>query len=69
LLALTFLLLPSFANSQTKTLSKTKDTLNIGFVLYTKGSTPGTFYARWNYHGLQMAKSAQKVVEWKLKMV
>ena len=49
LLALAFLLLPSFANSQTKTSSKTRDTLNIGFVLYTKGSTPGTLYARWNY--------------------
>ena len=49
LLAIAFLLLPSFANSQTKTLTKTKDTLNIGFVLYTKGSTPGTLYARWNY--------------------
>ena len=46
---LCFLLLPSFANSQTKTSSKTKDTLNIGFVLYTKGSSPGTLYARWNY--------------------
>ena len=49
LLTLTFLLLHSFANSQTKTSSNTRDTLNIGFVLYTKGSTPGTLYARWNY--------------------
>ena len=49
LFALAFLLLPSFANAQTKTLSKTRDTLNIGFVLYTKGSSPGTLYARWNY--------------------
>jgi hypothetical protein len=48
-LALAFLLLPTFANSQTKTPTKTRDTLNIGFVLYTKGSTPGTLYARWNY--------------------
>jgi len=48
-LALTFCLIPSFANSQTKTSPTTKDTLNIGFVHYTKGSTPGTLYARWNY--------------------
>jgi hypothetical protein len=48
-LALAFLLLPTFANSQINPSSKTKDTLNIGFVLYTKGSTPGTLYARWNY--------------------
>ena len=26
-----------------------KDTLNIGFVLYTKSNTPGTLFARWNY--------------------
>ena len=49
LLALALLMIPGFANSQSKTLSKARDTLNIGFVLYTKGSTPGTLYARWNY--------------------
>jgi len=43
------ILLPTFVNSQTSQTSKIKDTLNIGFVLYTKGSTPGTLYARWNY--------------------
>jgi len=26
-----------------------QDTLNIGFVLYTPGYTPGTLYARWTY--------------------
>ncbi|MBX9785372.1 MAG: hypothetical protein K2X48_18965 [Chitinophagaceae bacterium] len=49
LLALAFLLLPCFASSQTKTAAKSKDTLNIGFVLYTKSNTPGTLFARWNY--------------------
>ena len=49
LIALSFFLLPTFANSQTTTSPKTRDTLNIGFVLYTKGNTPGTLYARWNY--------------------
>lgn len=29
--------------------SEPQDTLNIGFVLYTKGYTPGTLYARWTY--------------------
>lgn len=29
--------------------SVSHDTLNIGFVLYTKGYTPGTLYARWTY--------------------
>src|SRR6478672_10381627 len=48
-LAVAFWMLPTFANSQNNPSSKTKDTLNIGFVLYTKGSTPGTLYARWNY--------------------
>jgi hypothetical protein len=48
-LILSFLLLPTFASSQNNPSSKTKDTLNIGFVLYTKGNTPGTLYARWNY--------------------
>jgi hypothetical protein len=44
-----FLLLSSFLKAQNETSSKTKDTLNIGFVLYTKGSSSGTLYARWNY--------------------
>jgi hypothetical protein len=38
-LTLAFLLLPTFANSQINPSSKTRDTLNIGFVLYTKAST------------------------------
>ena len=49
LLALAFSMMPFTANSQTKSSSKTRDTLNIGFVLYTKGNTSGTLYARWNY--------------------
>jgi len=48
-LAQIFLLLPFVASSQTNTISKTRDTLNIGFVLYTKASTPGTLNAKWNY--------------------
>jgi hypothetical protein len=48
ILALSLLLLPSFASAQTNT-AKSRDTLNIGFVLYTKAATPGTLNARWNY--------------------
>ena len=43
-------ILPFAGNSQTvKQKSPEKDTLNIGFVLYTKSNTPGTLFARWNY--------------------
>ena len=49
MLALAFLLMPCIAKSQAKATSKARDTLNIGFVHYTKGSSPGTLYARWNY--------------------
>jgi hypothetical protein len=49
LLTLAFLFLPGFTNSQTKASANVRDTLNIGFVQYTKGGTPGTLYARWNY--------------------
>ncbi len=48
-LVFAFLSLPSMANSQNTASSKSGDTLNIGFVLYTKSNTPGTLYARWNY--------------------
>ena len=49
ILALAFALSPSCASSQSTITSKPKDTLNIGFVLYTKGTAPGTLKARWNY--------------------
>ncbi len=49
IMAISLAISPSCASSQTIVFSKTRDTLNIGFVLYTKGSTPGTLYARWNY--------------------
>jgi hypothetical protein len=49
MLAFTFVIFPSNASSQTITPSKTRDTLNIGFVLYTRSGTPGTLFARWNY--------------------
>ena len=51
LIVLTLIFIIPFAgNSQTvKQKSPEKDTLNIGFVLYTKSNTPGTLFARWNY--------------------
>ena len=51
LIGLQLIFLISFAvNAQTvKQKSTEKDTLNIGFVLYTKSNTPGTLFARWNY--------------------
>ena len=49
ILSLIFII-PFAGNSQTvKQKSLEKDTLNIGFVLYTKSNTPGTLFARWNY--------------------
>ncbi|WP_462222067.1 hypothetical protein [Ferruginibacter sp.] len=41
-------IIPFAGNSQTVK-QKSSDTLNIGFVLYTKSNTPGTLFARWNY--------------------
>ena len=35
--------------ASTPMVSVPQDTLNIGFVLYTKGNTPGTLNARWTY--------------------
>ena len=48
-LILAFAIFPIFSYSQTDTDSNKKELLNIGFVLYTKSSTPGTLFARWNY--------------------
>lgn len=49
LLILTFVILPPHANSQTNAASATRDTLNIGYAVYTKGPRPGTLNAIWNY--------------------
>jgi len=49
ILILTFAIFPSHANSQSDAASATRDTLNIGYAVYTKGTTPGTLNAIWNY--------------------
>jgi len=36
--------------------SAKRDTLNIGFVLYTKSAVPGTLNARWNYANVYSGK-------------
>ena len=36
--------------------SEARQSLNIGFVLYTKGTVPGTLNARWSYQNLYTGK-------------
>jgi hypothetical protein len=42
LLIATFAILPSHAHSQRNAASATRDTFNIGYAVYTKGTKPGT---------------------------
>ena len=49
LLILIFGIFPNLSPSQNSSDSEKEELLNIGFVLYTKGNTPGTLFARWNY--------------------
>ena len=56
LLSLTFAILPCDANSQSSAASATRDTLNIGYAVYTKGATPGTLNAIWNYANVWSGK-------------
>ena len=53
--ALTVLLFTSGFASVPKA-TKTRDTLNIGFALYTRSATPGTLNARWNYANVYSGK-------------
>lgn len=56
ILALTFAMFPYHANSQSNTASVIRDTLNIGYGIYTKGATPGTLNAIWNYANVWSGK-------------
>ena len=56
ILALTFVIFSSRANCQSNTVSVTRDTLNIGYAVYTKGATPGTMNAIWNYANIWSGK-------------
>ena len=56
LLAFTFTIFPSHANSQSSLTSVSRDTFNIGFASYTKGTTPGTLNAIWNYANVYYGK-------------
>ncbi|HET9826628.1 MAG TPA: hypothetical protein VFP87_14910 [Chitinophagaceae bacterium] len=49
-------ILPYHANCQSNTASATRDTLNIGYGIYTKGATPGTLDAIWNYANIWSGK-------------
>jgi hypothetical protein len=52
----TFAILPSHASSQSNTAPATRDTLNIGYAVYTKGAKPGTLNAIWNYANVWSGK-------------
>ena len=56
ILALAFAIFPYHANSQSNTASVTRDTLNIGYGIYSKGATPGTLNAIWNYANVWSGK-------------
>ena len=56
LLILAFAILPYHANSQSNAASATRDTLNIGYGVYTKGATAGTLNAIWNYANVWSGK-------------
>ena len=56
LLILTFAILPDHANSQSNAVSANRDTLNIGYAVYTKGAKPGTLNAIWNYANVWTGK-------------
>jgi hypothetical protein len=52
---LTASLLPSGGRSGAQA-ADTRQALNIGFVLYSKGDAPGTLNARWTYQNLYSGK-------------
>ena len=56
ILALSFAIFPYHANSQSNTALVTRDTLNIGYAVYTKGATLGTLNAIWNYANVYSGK-------------
>jgi len=56
LLILASAILHDHANSQSKAALATRDTLNIGYGVYTKGATPGTLNAIWNYANVWSGK-------------
>ena len=52
---LTALVLPLGATSEALA-AEAQQALNIGFVLYSKGSVPGTLNARWTYQNIYSGK-------------
>jgi len=58
ILVLAFAIFPYHANSQSNAASLPRDTFNIGYAIYTKGATPGTLNAIWNYANVWNGKGA-----------
>lgn len=56
LLVLSFVIFPYHANCQSNNTSVTRDTLNIGYAVYTKGKIKGTLNAVWNYANVYSGK-------------
>ena len=56
ILILAFVIFPYHANSQSNTTSVTRDTLNIGYGIYSKGAAQGTLNAIWNYANVWSGK-------------
>jgi hypothetical protein len=46
----------AFGSPSVALASEAQQTLNIGFVLYTKGDAPGTLNARWTYQNVYSGK-------------
>jgi hypothetical protein len=49
-------LMLAFGSPSVALASEAQQTLNIGFVLYTKGDAPGTLNARWTYQNVYSGK-------------
>ncbi len=56
ILSLAFAIFPSHADAQNNAASVYRDTLNIGFAMYTKGTAPGSLNAIWNYANVWSGK-------------
>jgi len=56
LLSLGAAIFPYHANSQSTPALATRDTLNVGYGIYTKGATSGTLNAIWNFANVWSGK-------------
>jgi hypothetical protein len=56
ILGLSLAIFPYRADCQSNNAPTFRDTLNIGYAVYTKGDTPGTLNAIWNYANVWSGK-------------